>query len=215
MDKNNEAYLARGSISRLFSYFNIYKPEKEKKKENKTNLNLEYVINTYTNYCIDDYLIHSKIFLEYDNSEAFIILLKECILLSFEILEEKKIIVDNPIISIILFTQLYNFDLTINPGDLNSIILLYFDNTLENKVESKLNFNFSKDSILVHHFIKKYYILNWQKTYEEIILKDYLDEIYQYHFYIKKINSRGKSQDRILMLSNKVNIFLNILVVYI
>ena len=67
----------------------------------------------------------------------------------------------------------------------------------------------------MHHFIKKYYILNWQKTYEEIILKDYLDEIYQYHFYIKKINSRGKSQDRILMLSNKVNIFLNILVVYI
>lgn len=173
-------------------------------KENKSNTALEHVLNTYTDFAIEDYLIHSKIFLEYDNIEAYIIILKESILFSYVLEEEIKKIKTNPIITKIQFSQIYNFDLIVNQGFINSIILLYFENKINNKIQSKISFNFSKDSYLIHHFLKKNYILTWQRNFEEKILKDNLNEIYQYHFYVKKINNRGKFQDRILMFSNKV-----------
>lgn len=211
MEKSkSNPFSVRGSISKIFSMLAINgfskKSQKEPKtKENKSNTALEHVLNTYTEYCIDDYVIHSKIFLEYDCTEAFIIILKECVLFSYVLEEEIKRIKSNPIIVKIRFTQIYNFDLIVNQGGINSVILVYFENSISNKTQSKMNFIFSKDSFLIHHFLKKCYILMWQKIFEDKILKDSLSEIYQYHFYVKKINNRGKFQDRILMFSTKVN----------
>ncbi len=204
------SYLSlRKSISYFFSRLSIHpfsssKTRDGKLKENKSNTSLEHVLNTYTEYTIEDYIIHTKIFLEYDNIDAFIIILKESIIFSYVLEEEIKKINNNPIITSIQFTQIYNFDLIINTGFVNSIILLYFEDNIENKIQSKINFNFSKDSYIIHHFMKKNYICIWQKIFEEKILIDNLSEIYQYHFYIKKINIRGKFQNRILMFSNKV-----------
>ena len=206
-------FSVRGSISKIFSMLVINGSHKKSlknpiTKENKSNTALEHVLNKYTEYSIDDYVIHSKIFLEYDNTEAFVIILKECVLFSYVLEDEIKKIQNNPIIIKILFTQIYNFDLIVNQGGINSVILVYFENNdICNKTQSKINFFFSKDSFLIHHVLKKNYILVWQKLYEEKILKDSLSEVYQYHFYVKKINNRGKFQDRILMFSTKVNNF--------
>lgn len=207
---NNTPFSVRSSISKIFSLLTIngFRRKSQKNpltKQNKSNTALEHVLNTYTEYSIDDYVIHSKIFLEYDNTEALLILMKECVLFSYILEEEIKQITNNPIIVKILFTQIYNFDLIVNHGGINSVILIYFENNnICNKTQSKINFFFSKDSFLIHHFLKKNYILVWQKVYEETILKDSLSEVYQYQFYVKKINNRGKFQDRILMFSTKV-----------
>jgi hypothetical protein len=64
-----------------------------------------------------------------------------------------------------------------------------------------------KDSFFIHHLIKKHYILFWQKNFESTILKNYPTQIYQYHFYIKKLNRWGKYQERILVITNKVILF--------
>ncbi len=209
------SFSVRASISKIFSsMLTTFSGSLRKKmkdpitKENKSNTALEHVLNTYTEYSIEDYVIHSKIFLEYDSTDAFMIILKECVLFSYVLEEDINKIKNDPIIIKILFTQIYNFDLIVNQGGVNSVILLYFENnSVSNRTQSKINFFFSKDSFLVHHFLKKNYVLLWQKVYEEKILKDYLSEVYQYHFYVKKINNRGKLQDRILMFSTKVIIF--------
>lgn len=67
----------------------------------------------------------------------------------------------------------------------------------------KMNFNFKKDSYFVNHFITKYNNYCWQYFYEDTLLKDFPSQFYNHHFFVKKSNSRGKVQDRILVLSNK------------
>lgn len=207
----HEPFSMRGSISKIFSFLAISTKKSGKdgnnKKPNKSKTALEYVIDTYTEYRIEDYYIHSKIYLEYDDVDAFIIILSDCILITFIIEDDIIKVSCDPIISKIEYTQIYNFDLIVSNEDFNSIIFLYFEESISNKIQSKINFNYNHDSFLIHHFIKKNYILTWQKKFEEKILKDALSEIYQYHFYVKKINNRGKNQERILMLSNKVILY--------
>lgn len=207
--KKSTPFSVRGSISKIFSLLTINGSSKKSIKDQTIKINnsktaLEHVINTYSEYSIDDYLIHSKIFLEYDNTEAFLIILKQGILLSYVLEDEINKVDNNPIIAKILFSQINNFDLIVNQGGINSVILVYFESNISKRTQSKINFFFSKDSFLCHHFLKKNYILFWQKVFEDKILKDYPKEVYQYHFYVKKINNRGKSQDRILMFSTKV-----------
>ena len=67
-------------------------------------------------------------------------------------------------------------------------------------------FNYIKDSYSSHHFIKKYYILFWQKYFEEFILMKNFNQFYTSHFSVKKINRWGLSQDRILLITNQVNL---------
>ena len=52
--------------------------------------------------------------------------------------------------------------------------------------------------------MSKYYTLCWQVFFEDNLLNKNLDQIYNCHFQIKKISSKGKAQDRFLVLSNKV-----------
>ena len=219
MENNDNSF--RKSITSLFSKLNFGK-KTIKPKENKTNTYLEYIINNFTEYKLEDYSTHSKIFIEYDEIEAVIIIMKDCIFLchlfpedfdnnnyndidiNFNLKEK-----ENPIFSKLIFSQIYNFEFIVNQGELNSIILLYFEKDVNIKIQSKINFFFNKDSFIVHHLIKKNYILFWQIKFESNILKENesvsaSSEIYQYHFYVKKINRIGKYQDRIIMCSTMV-----------
>jgi len=213
----NNQFSFRNSISNLFSKLSFSK-KSSKPKENKSNSSLEFIINNFTEFTIEDYFTHSKIFLEYDEIEAVIIIMKNCIFLCHLFPDEFnnnnnnneiKEIKENPIFSKLIFSQIYNFEFIVNQGELNSIILLYFEKDINFKIQSKINFFYNKDSFIIHHFIKKNYILFWQIKFESNILKENENgnkyEIYQYHFYVKKINQYGKYQDRILMCSTKVN----------
>lgn len=55
--------------------------------------------------------------------------------------------------------------------------------------------------------INKIKILIWQKYFESAvpINKPYM---YQNHFFLQKVNSRGKNQKRLILLSDKVFIYL-------
>ena len=69
-----------------------------------------------------------------------------------------------------------------------------------------LVFKVQRDLIIFKHFIEKQTRLQWQKFFEGFIpiSPPYLDQI---HFFIKKVNSRGKRQNRVLVFSNKVSNF--------
>lgn len=61
---------------------------------------------------------------------------------------------------------------------------------------------------LFHHLINKHKILAWQAYFENSVpIKP--PYMYQTHFFLQKINSRGKNQSRLLLISNKVCIKLN------
>ncbi len=61
-----------------------------------------------------------------------------------------------------------------------------------------------KECILFNHLIQKLKIQNWQKFFEiEIPINN--PYMYQNHFFLQKVNSRGKNQSRLILLSNKVN----------
>jgi hypothetical protein len=65
-----------------------------------------------------------------------------------------------------------------------------------------------KDLLLVTHFLKKQILLNWQiflETNIPIVSPFY----YQIHFLLQKINKRGKQQNRMLVITNKVIKFLH------
>jgi hypothetical protein len=79
------------------------------------------------------------------------------------------------------------------------------------KTELKIHFSFLKDSFLVQHLLQKYLVLFWQKFFEETLLLNFPTQIYTAHFFIKKINRWKRQQDRILVVTNKVNfIFKNL-----
>lgn len=60
---------------------------------------------------------------------------------------------------------------------------------------------------MFNHMINKLKVLNWQKYFESAvpINKPYM---YQNHFFLQKVNSRGKNQSRLILLSDKVNIYI-------
>ena len=65
------------------------------------------------------------------------------------------------------------------------------------------SFKIQRDVIIAKHFIDKQRTLKWQNYFESTIPID-PPCYYQGHFFIQKINSRGKSQNRAIVFSNKV-----------
>ena len=58
----------------------------------------------------------------------------------------------------------------------------------------------SRDNFLIHHVILKYRKLAWQIFFEDKIK----NLIYQNHFFLKKVNTRGKQQSRVILITDKV-----------
>lgn len=165
----------------------------------------------------DEYIYHTQLFLEYDNENAFIFILKKCIVFTHLLPEDISSLgcESDLILYIIKFSQIYCFELDVNEIDGNHILLQFYDNDYSKKSELKLKFSFLKDSYFVHHFIKKCFISYWQRVFEESVISEYTTQIYHYHFFVKKLNRWGTMQDRILMITNKVKVLLMIkLVVY-
>lgn len=53
------------------------------------------------------------------------------------------------------------------------------------------------------HLIKKLQLKSWQIFFETKLIKDPF--VYQAHFFLEKVNTRGKQQSRIMVCNNKVH----------
>lgn len=99
-------------------------------------------------------------------------------------------------------------------GEARNIINLYindYDSSKRSHIELQFDRTLLTESVYLYHFLKKYYIQYWQVLYETSLLKD-SSQFYQSQFFIKKTNSRGKVQDRIIVITNRFiyNILLNV-----
>jgi hypothetical protein len=63
------------------------------------------ILNKFCDNSINDYIFHTKIFLEYDDENAFIFVFKNSLVFTHLFDENKDTLVDNPIIYIIKFQQ--------------------------------------------------------------------------------------------------------------
>jgi hypothetical protein len=188
---------------------------------------IQQILKRFCDNNINDYIFHTKIFLEYDDENAFIFIFKNSIVFTHLSLDDSMSISPispskenitnneknqtanpNPIIYIIKFSHVYYYELQVNENDGNHVIIQFFENDYIKKSEIKLKFSFLKDSYFIHHFIKKYYILFWQKLFEESVLLENKTQIYNYHFFVKKLNRWGSLQDRILLITNRVKLSL-------
>jgi hypothetical protein len=65
-----------------------------------------------------------------------------------------------------------------------------------------VSFEEERDLFIIHHLILKYKKINWQLFFETRINSNL---VYQNHFFLQKINKKGKQQSRIILITNKVN----------
>ena len=114
----------------------------------------------------------------------------------------KKSLKKNPVLYSIKFSQFTIFRLIIHDTSLNELYVQFYDKTFSFKKDLMLKFLKTRDSFCVHHFIKKYFILQWQIIFESTIILNYKKLIYNRHYILLKYNKYGKCQERTLLVTN-------------
>ena len=116
---------------------------------------------------------------------------------------DRSLYIKNPIISKIDYKTIYS----VVPGVKDKHNLLDLNIITSDNLSKPQKFSFSfkiqRDAIIAKHFIDKQRTLKWQNYFESTIPIE-PPYYYQGHFFIQKINSRGKSQNRAIVFSNKV-----------
>lgn len=166
-----------------------------------------FLLQKHYGKSINSYIYHKELFIFPLNQLVYVYILKDDILVT-KAFSEKEIPVANPILFRIEYKVIYS----VIPEISDKKVLLHINKT-KNETFSEFDtitlvFKVQRDLIIFKHFIEKQTRLQWQKFFEGFIpiSPPYL---YQIHFFIKKVNSRGKRQNRVLVFSNKVTNFYN------
>ena len=96
-----------------------------------------------------------------------------------------------------LIIEYSNFYLIYQNNDYGNVLGIkykYYDNDFIKRKKLYLLFDYEKDTYISHHFIKKYYILEWQRLFETTILNDYPKLIYYSHFILNKKKMECKTR---------------------
>ena len=124
---------------------------------------------------------------------------------NIETLKKEKEEIKKANFLIIEYSNFFNFYLIYQNNDYDNVLGInfeYYDNDFIKRKKLCLLFDYEKDTYLSHHFIKKYYILEWQRLFESTILNDYPKLIYNSHFILNKINRWDTKQERTLLITN-------------
>ena len=150
---------------------------------------------------------NNQILSDFDDSDEIItgylfIFQTKIILTNNQIENLKKSLKKNPVLYSIEFSQFCIFRLIIHDTSPNELYLQFYDKTFSFKKDLMLKFLLTRDSFCVHHFIKKYFILQWQIIFESTIILNYKKLIYNRHYILLKYNKYGKCQERTLLVTN-------------
>ena len=143
----------------------------------------------------------------YDENEecqtGYVFIFQDKIILTTNQIENlKKSLKKNPVLFSIKFSQFCIYRLIINDISQNELYLQFYNDIFTEKKDLMLKFLVTRDSFCVHHYIKKYFILQWQIIFESTIILDYKKLIYNRHYILLKYNRYGKCQERTLLVTN-------------
>ena len=163
-----------------------------------------FLFKKYFKCTIKDYIFHKDvgIVVSPKNIKIVLFVLQDEIILT-EPYTDRSLYIKNPIISKIDYKTIYS----VVPGvkdkhNLLDLNIITSDN-LSSLQTMSFSFKIQRDVIIAKHFIDKQRTLKWLNYFESTIPID-PPCYYQGHFFIQKINSRGKSQNRAIVFSNKV-----------
>ena len=143
----------------------------------------------------------------YDENEesqtGYLFIFQDKIILTTNQIENlKKSLKKNPVLFSIKFSQFCIYRLIINDISQNELYLQFYNDIFTEKKDMMLKFLVTRDSFCVHHYIKKYFILQWQIIFESTLILDYKKLIYNRHYILLKYNRYGKCQERTLLVTN-------------
>ena len=143
----------------------------------------------------------------YDENEecqtGYVFIFQDKIILTTNQIENlKKSLKKNPVLFSIKFSQFCIYRLIINDISQNELYLQFYNDNFTEKKDLMLKFLVTRDSFCVHHYIKKYFILQWQIIFESTVILDYKKLIYNRHYILLKYNRYGKCQERTLLVTN-------------
>jgi hypothetical protein len=143
-------------------------------------------------------IFHKNIFEQESKKECSIILLKEKLVKSSPIVPNEK---PNNIL-IIEIKRIVDISLEYS-GNYFIVQLAYInDMSVHNLAKISLRFDNQKEAQIFKYFTEKEKMLAWQQLFEKSLT---IQEpfYYQFHFFLKKVNSRGDQESRVIVLTNE------------
>lgn len=143
-------------------------------------------------------IFHKNLYEEVKKQERSIMLLKEKLVIS-PIIESNT--PPTPI-EIIEIKRFVDIDLEAS-GNYYYVKLLYInDISVDNLAKLTLKFDNQKEAQIFKYFVEKEKINAWQ-VYFENTLPIQEPFYYQFHFFLKKVNSHGEEENRVIVLTNE------------
>ena len=109
---------------------------------------------------------------------------------------------NNSILFIIFYLQFISVNLISNSETSNELFIEFHSLNFQNNNEIHIKFLTISDGYFFNHFIKKNYIIEFQKVFESTILLSYKKLIYNKHFELIKYNRKNEPQKRIILITN-------------
>ena len=164
---------------------------------------LNNFLNDYAKATLDDLLCHKDIQIIEFKTECSAFIMKESLIISNVINEETIKGEKNPIICTIKYKKIYDIEIKKNETNtFNLVISLINDATLGSFLTLSLVFNEEDEAYIFRYFLDKQKTEYFHKFFEE---KVPIEEphYYQNHFFLKKINSHGDKETRVMVLTNQ------------
>ena len=143
-------------------------------------------------------IFHKNLLEQKTQKECSILLLKEKLVKSSPIVSKEK----PSNILIIEIKRLVDIDLEYS-GNYFIVKLSYInDISVDNLGKITLRFDNQREAQIFKYFAEKEKIVAWQKFFERSLT---IQEpfYYQFHFFLKKVNSRGDQESRVIVLTNE------------
>ena len=166
-------------------------------------LNFKTPLKAFLDLCNENFesmFFHKNLYEPETKKECSIILLKEKLIKS-PIIESITPPPANQIL-IIEIKRILDIDLE-SSGNYFFIKLLYInDISIDNLAKINLRFESQKEAQIFKYFVEKEKINAWQQFFEKNLP---IPEpfYYQFHFFLKKVNSRGDQENRVIVLTNE------------
>jgi len=166
-------------------------------------------LNNICHESLDTMIMHKNLDVEGFENKCSITLFKSKIVKS-DIIDSVKFVKNKSKLESVLIIemkQLFDVDFDIKE-DLFILKIIYI--TVNNSSNKPLNyspFNIKFDDInegkIFRYFLEKYKNIYWQEYFEKMVQILPPPYMYQYHFFLTKLNSRGDEDSRVIVLSDK------------
>ena len=146
-------------------------------------------------------IFHKNLFDQETQKECSITLFKEKLIKS-EVINNTTVI-DKEKLNILLLEMRKIIDIELEISENFFFVKIFYINDVSIDILGKISLKFDnyKEAQIFKHFLEKEKNNAWQQYFEKTIITEPF--IYQYHFFLKKVNSRGDEEKRVIVLTDE------------